>query len=295
LAVSQSIAGQLYEAQEQRTASVQVPPPRFVKFEAQPALLNESGETSVKLTWETQNASKLHIGSKVFEQPSSGSSVVMCSEPRVFLAEAHGIQGYSGPPAYASATVARPVNSGFLPVWNMSQGQHVLWSFGLGSARPLFKINQTRTDRVEEGMGQRTLYVKMRIYMTPADGVTVADLGTARGVVDDDALTKATYSRAFPQPDLWEGNAIYVMPEWGEGSMTHSSGARMQKGTTWGLKSADGSLAVVWFEGAASELPNSEGGWSFAFAWLDFSKLLAKQPQAEDGDERDEEERDEAR
>ena len=277
LSVAAVISGVSYSAQEQKTASVQVPPPQIISFEAKPSLLNESGDTTVTVSWEVRNSSQLYIDSAVFEDRPKGSWVWTGHDAKSFLAVAHGIPGYSGPPAHANAYVGRPFSSPFLPVWD--RPSRPLWTFELGSDRPLFTLNviaqstyTTARDR-SHSVDRKTA----RVVMSLAEGVTVADLGTARGSVASDKLSKATYGTNIPRAQIWDGNSVSFVP-------THFGreefyGLAENVGATWAMKAKNGALSLIWYEGAKPQNPNMGGGWSFKFAVLDLSRLRALRPE----------------
>jgi hypothetical protein len=252
--VDETISGQQYHAQEQKTASVQVPAPT-ISFSANPSILNANNPSSVQLEWTTSNASEIsieNVGNYTGSQVVSGNTNVSPAvTPPVsnftYFATAYGLTGYSGPPALAQANVEFmwSAASSWCDVWNGSAGN--FWSLEAGQYHAL-DLSLVVTDNPSGEYRE--------VYANLPAGVQAANLGTQQINTPNSEIASANFGASLPSSRLYVGIGEYDTEQTDNVSQT------------WALKFPDGRILLLWYASG-----NSDGEyifsdkWQFTFGW----------------------------
>ncbi len=268
LSVEEKIGGRSYRAQEQKTATVQVPAPRIINFAPAPAIISADNPQPVRLKWETENASEISIGNvgnfsgaQAADGSASISPTVTPPAATVqYLATAYGLAGYSGPPALGQTSVLFnwSASSNWCAVWADNPKGGVFWSLKLWDGRDALDLSLVVTDNPS---GQfREVYAGL-----PA-GVVAADFGKQGVNTPASAWAQAQYGGLA-------GNRLYI------GVGEYDSENTENVGQTWGLKFPDGRLVLLWYASGQSNGYIFSDSWQFTFGWTYYSNpMLRKGP-----------------
>jgi hypothetical protein len=265
LSVRQSLGGQNYFAQQQTTATVQVSAPTIESYTATPTF---DAPTTVRLAWEAENVSQLHIdGVGIFsgDEALNGSHSYSPRRPGRSVAVGYGQPGYSGPPAYAQAEfgISGAVTSPLLNVWVQKLQPTPLWVIAMRSNQKLFEVASS-VNSLNNNVGNQQDYTAT-LQLSP--GLRAAFLGTGRGGTSFDAVAGASFQPATTLGDIWRGFVLNLSDD-------IFSENPVNVGHTWAVKFPDDRLALVWYQGAS---PSSDSygthTWSFSFQWIDYGKV----------------------
>jgi hypothetical protein len=242
LEVSETIEGQPYQAQQQKTVTVDVPAPTLL-LTATPTVIDVLDRQPVQLQWTTTNASTLKIdgvGSFNVQQVASGSTtdtppVQRQNQPHVYTATAFGLAGFAGPPATATATVTfnwvKTVESDWLG--DFATDGTTIWSLKLGDGRHALDVAG------KSGSGFSSSFTEVFARLAP--GVQAADLGTGGANTTSSQVAAAIFGDSLPHAGLMIRVSEVGIPS--SGRFPQSENVNQ----TWAIKFPDGLIVVVWY------------------------------------------------
>jgi hypothetical protein len=242
-----TISNQTYHAQQQLTATVQIPAPQIISFGVSPTGFS-GAETQVTLSWQTQNVSELNVAGFSFSgtEAAQGSVQLTRGAQELFEAEGFGVVGYSGPPATARVCFGHAVSSGpvTLNAPPSTSKTTTPWTLVIDDDRPVFDLN------VDAACTGADDWITFRIWLELKPGVEVADLGTSGVNASIGDLANATYSASLPETDIYTYGSYYAFTDPHPHDPSYEDVSYpLPVGATWGVKFSDGKKILVWFEG----------------------------------------------
>ncbi len=268
LSVRQALGGQLYFAQQQATATVLVSAPLIESYTATPIFADPPSGPTVRLAWQTENVSQLHIdGVGIFSDTEAlnGSHSYSPRKPGRSVALAYGQPGYSGPPAYAQTQVGigGAVTSHALNVWVDKLQPTPIWTLAIRSNQNVFDVASS-VNSLDDRPGHAQNYTAT---LQLSQGLRAAFLGTGRGGTSFDAVTRASFQPATTLGDIWHGSVLNFSDD-----IFRENPVNV--GYTWAVKFPDDRLVLVWYEnGSPSGTSYGTHSWHFSFQWIDYGKV----------------------